>query len=65
MKEERTVLKGDIKGGLLDTLINRGELPTVKIQIEKDTLIQLGIMIVISITIVIFVQAILKQILLK
>lgn len=60
-----TKLKGDAAGGLLDSLINKGELPTVKIQIEQETLIKLGLMIIISISIVVMLNQIFKQIFTK
>lgn len=62
---EKTVLKGNSAGGFLDSLINKNELPTVKITIEKETLIQLGLVIVISMIIVFLAQNIMKSIFLK
>lgn len=62
---DTTVLKGNAAGGLLDNLLNKGSLPSVNIKIEKETMVSLGIMIVISITIVVLIQHILKLILLK
>ena len=54
-------LKGDSKGGFLDMLINKNQLPEVNVTLSKETLIQLGLMIVISISILLLLNVILKQ----
>lgn len=65
MPNEKTAITADKKGGLLDKLINGGELPEVKVKIENDTLVHIGIMIVVSVTLSILISILLKQTLLK
>ncbi len=50
------------KNGLVDNLLNKGSLPTVQVEVSNNTLIQLGIMIVISGIIVVLVANIFKAI---
>lgn len=59
--KDTTVLKGNKEGGLLDMLINKGTLPEVKISMTNDTYIALGLTIVISVIIIILINAIIKQ----
>jgi len=59
---EITKLKGDSKGGFLDSLINKNSLPDVKVTLSNETLVNLGITIVVSISILILFNIILKQI---
>lgn len=60
---ETTVLKGNKSGGLLDLLVNKGTLPDVNVSITKETSIHLGVMLVLSFTILILINYILKHLL--
>lgn len=51
------------KGGLLDMLVNKGTLPEVSVSISKESLIALGLMIIISAVIILLINAILKHLL--
>lgn len=58
-----TKLQGDRSGGLLDLLVNKGQLPDVNVVISKETLVQLGVMLVLAFTILILINYILKHLL--
>ncbi len=62
MNANDTKINPEKKGGLLDKIINQGQLPTVSVEVSNDTLIHLGIMIVISGVIVVLVAGIIKSI---
>lgn len=55
-------LQGDKKGGLLDMLINKNQLPEVSVTLSKETIFQIGLMLVISISILILLNIVVKQI---
>lgn len=60
---EITKLKGDSKGGFLDSLLNKNQLPDVNVTLSKETLINLGVMLVVSVSILLLLNFILKQML--
>lgn len=50
------------EGGLLDKLINKAQLPEMEITISRESLISLGVMLFITVTALLIVQAILKSV---